>query len=77
MPTADPALASARCKCGAQLWKKRRGEWTLANRTVALRDDAGLVAVCPECREDVPLSFLRLHTPNRRMVAKVDIKAET
>lgn len=45
------------CECGAELWKRRGGDWTLANRVLKLVD-GGLVAKCPECRRDVPVPFL-------------------
>ena len=62
MPSGDGR--SAKCPgCGAELWKRRGGEYTLANRILKLGTDGGIVAKCPDCRTEVPVPFLTLEPP--------------
>lgn len=70
MTTPDPSTLQATCRCGTELWAERAGEWTLAQRIVKLTD-VGIVALCPKCREEVPVPWLHVApaevpTPTRR-----------
>jgi hypothetical protein len=71
----EGAHVDAQCGCGAQLWRRRSGEWTLQNRIIKLTP-GGLVAKCPQCREDVPIPWLRIvpteapPSSRRRLVIK-------
>jgi len=77
MGLADEVTAA--CQCGYELWKQRRGEWTLANRVVKLRGDGMLYAKCPDCRRDVVVPWLRIEAPpavTRRLVVRLDLDTE-
>lgn len=74
-----PETCSAKCeKCGTNLWSRRRGEWTLANRIIKMTKGGSLAAKCPECGDLVGLPFLHLRPPEspkptrRRLVIRVD-----
>jgi hypothetical protein len=67
----DPATLQARCDCGHELWRERRGEWSLGNRILKLVEGS-LRAKCPECGSDVPIPFLQLAAPSRRLVMRLD-----
>lgn len=76
MEEADASTLSARCPaCGAQLWRRRGGQWTLGNRIVKLLDDGTIAARCPSqgCEADVPVPFLQIRRPARRQVAVVRV----
>jgi predicted RNA-binding Zn-ribbon protein involved in translation (DUF1610 family) len=59
-----PAASEVRVRCpscGADLWTRRKGEWTLANRILKLDEEGRqFVARCPECATNVPLDLARL-----------------
>lgn len=64
--------------CGKGLLARRRGEWTIANRIVVLRED-GVYVVCPTCPEQIRVPFLisvqpsgpKPQVPGRRIVVRV------
>lgn len=65
--TPRPDGLSARCAgCGSELWKQRRGEWTLRNRILKLASGGALTAKCADCGGMVDVPFLRLTEPAQR-----------
>lgn len=78
MTTAEQVTAE--CPCGHELWKRRAGEWTLANRVLKLREDGQLWAKCPKCRRDVVVPWLRIEPPppvSRRLVVRLDLDSDS
>ena len=60
MAAIDPAAVEVKCHtCDKSLWKKRRGEWTLANRIIKVGSDGRVVALCPGgCGADIEVPLL-------------------
>lgn len=70
-----PEQVQAPCRCGKQLWKIRRGQYTLANRVLKLDDDGFLYAKCPDCAADVMVPWLQIKAApsSHRLVIRPDI----
>ena len=55
------AELSATCPgCGEAMYRRRRGEWTLACRILRFADDGAVTAKCDRCGGDAPVTFLRV-----------------
>jgi hypothetical protein len=75
----DPSAIECRCpQCGTELWAERGGVYTLKARILRYQGEA-FVAVCPECRGEVAVPWLRVSTdlathrqaaPRRRLILR-------
>lgn len=60
----DPGSLRCSCPdCGTDLWDRRAGEWTLANRIMKVGDDGAVSARCPKGCGDVAVPFMQVVTP--------------
>lgn len=64
----------ARCPCGFDLWDRRQGEMTLKTSMIKPGPLGNVLAMCPKCKQWLPVPFLRLldESPPQIPVIRLD-----